>query len=136
MSKTLYLIRGLPGSGKSTLARVLVSHNSQHWEADMFFINGNGDYKFNPKLLPKAHEWCQKQVERVMKCGLDVAVSNTFTRLEELFPYRIMAEHYGYDVQIIECHGEFGSIHDVPERTIRRMRERWQPTPVDGWVAK
>lgn len=131
MRKTLYIIRGLPGSGKSTLARALVPHSSQHWEADMFFLDENGEYKFNPKLLSKAHEWCQKHVEQVMMTGHDVAVSNTFTRLEELLPYQLMAEYYGYDVQIIECHGKFGSIHNVPERTIRRMRERWQPTQVE-----
>ena len=135
--KVLYIIRGLPGSGKSTLARALVStigsFSCQHWEADMFFLDENGDYNFNPKRLREAHEWCQKNVEQVMMTGFDVVVSNTFTRLEEMLPYQLMAEHYGYNVQIIECHAEFGSIHDVPEHTIRRMRERWEPTPVqDG----
>jgi len=44
MSKTLYIIHGLPGSGKSTLAKVLVSHSSQHLEADMFFIECHGEF--------------------------------------------------------------------------------------------
>ena len=40
MEKVLYIVRGISGSGKSTFAKTL---GGQHYEADMFFINENGN---------------------------------------------------------------------------------------------
>ena len=80
--KNLYLLRGLPGSGKSTLAN---QFGDTHFEADMYFINENGEYIFNGADIKKAHQWCQSQVELAMiqnhiTDGLDssdIIVSNT-----------------------------------------------------------
>lgn len=122
----LYLIRGLPGSGKSTLAKSLVASPDQHWEADMFFVQADGTYKYDPSKIKEAHKWCQKKVEQMMKTGQDVVVSNTFVRLWELSPYQRMAERYGYVTKIIECHANFGSVHNVPKRVIKRMKDQWE----------
>ena len=47
--KELFLLRGLPGSGKSTLAKSLIGDKTYcHREADMYFVNSDGTYKFNP----------------------------------------------------------------------------------------
>ena len=59
MNKNLYLLRGIPGAGKSTLAKQL---GDSHFETDGFFMV-DGEYKFDPTKLRKAHEWCQSQVE-------------------------------------------------------------------------
>ena len=32
-------------------------------------------------------------------------------------------------LQIVECHGRFGSIHMVPDETLADMRDRWEPLP-------
>ena len=61
--KNLYLLRGIPGSGKSTLAN---QFGDVHFEADMYFINENGEYIFNGADIKKAHQWCQSQVELAM----------------------------------------------------------------------
>ena len=55
----MVLIRGLPGSGKSTCAR----EDYAHIEADMYFMDAEGNYKYNPS---KAHAWCRKMVIKHM----------------------------------------------------------------------
>ena len=50
--KDLILLRGLPGSGKSTFAKMLVRDKDyRHKEADMFFVDSEGNYKFEPSKI-------------------------------------------------------------------------------------
>jgi thymidylate kinase len=57
---TLYIIRGVSGSGKTTYAKELAAKvKCAHLETDMYFTFRDGDeceYRFNPSLLPKAHD--------------------------------------------------------------------------------
>lgn len=124
MRRKLYLVRGLPGSGKSTLAKaVSVSETAYHVEADQFW---GEEYKFTPKLIRQAHEWCLAEATRQLHLTGCVVVSNTFTTAKELLPYIQMAEHMEAIVSIFVCRGEFGSVHDVPERIIEAMKARWE----------
>lgn len=94
--KELYILRGLPGSGKSTLAESLGGY---HIEADMYFTGNDGEYNFDPKNLPTAHQWCQAMVAEWMNEDVDrIVVSNTSTQKWEIEPYMSMAEEYGYTV--------------------------------------
>jgi len=128
--KELYLLRGLPGSGKSTLAK---SIGGMHVEADMFFMEPSLEfrtvhtYKFDPSKLKEAHAWCQKTVEVCMLRDLKVVVSNTFTQEWEMQPYYDLAEKYGYRVYslIVENIHNGKSIHNVPEESINKMRDRF-----------
>jgi len=87
------------------------------------------EYVYVPSQIGQAHDWCQTQARNAMKNGHRcVLVSNTFTQLWELKTYQEMAEAYNYAVQIIECHGKFGSVHGVPEAALKRMHDRWEPT--------
>lgn len=126
--KNLYLIRGLPGSGKSTLAIRMQNFGMVHacFEADQFFMTVGGEYNFDPKLLKEAHKSCQDKTYQLMLAGYDVAVSNTFTQKWEMKPYLDMAEKLGYTVAVITCEGDYGSIHNVPEEAIQRMKDRWE----------
>lgn len=123
----LVLIRGLPGSGKSTLAKKWVNEEGYtHFEADMYFVDANGEYLFEPQLLHEAHKWCQQQTKLALKRNQNVVVSNTFVQRWEITPYAKLAKQLKVELEVIECRGDFGSIHDVPEETIIKMKRRWQ----------
>lgn len=125
MKRGLILIRGLPGSGKSTLAQCLMrSFGHAHLEADQFFMR-DGRYDFRAADLPLAHQWCQNETRRLLTSGMTVIVSNTFTTVKELRPYFDIAAEFELIPQVIACQNEFGSIHNVPEETMTRMRQRW-----------
>lgn len=127
---TLYIVRGIPGSGKSTLAKKLVPPY-RHCESDMFFMK-DGEYLFVPSKIKEAHEWCLGKVSEMMLGFSDCAVSNTFCCSWEYKPYVMAARKAGYDVQIIDCHGEWKDVHGVPEHTLKNMRSKWEPYPVSA----
>jgi predicted kinase len=126
--KVIYLLRAIPGSGKSTLAKTL---GAVHFEADMYFMEGN-EYKFDPTKLKKAHEWCRNQVEISMKNGnigdSKIAVSNTFTQEWEMKPYYELAEKYGYTVFSLIVENRHGgtNLHNVPEDVLTAMENRFE----------
>jgi len=41
-------------------------------------------------------------------------------------PYLELAETYGYQVKVITCTGSYGSIHSVPDETLKKMAQRWE----------
>jgi uridine kinase len=128
----LYLIRGLPGSGKTTLAKQMSKDmDIAHFEADMFF-EIDGEYKFDPKKLGDAHAWCLRSVADELFHGYDVIVSNTFTTKKEMNDYLELTPNS----VIIECKGNYGSVHNVPEATLAKMRNRWVPNSELGYFAE
>ncbi len=123
---TFYLIRGLPGSGKSTLARTLSKNlKIDHFEADMYFTNERGEYRFQPSNIGAAHEWCYRQFENCIFEAKNVIVSNTFTRIREMEDYIDAALKANYQIKIYRCTQSYGSIHGVPEHTIEKMKNRF-----------
>ena len=130
--KNLYLLRGIPGAGKSTLAKQL---GDSHFETDTFFMV-DGEYKFDPTKLRKAHEWCQSQIELAMinnhvTAGLDnsdIVVSNTFTQAWEMDAYYELAKQYGYRVFSIIVENRHGGVnqHNVPKDKLQMMKERFE----------
>ncbi|POB65812.1 AAA family ATPase, partial [Vibrio vulnificus] len=107
----LTLIRGLPGSGKSTLAQQLAKQtHAVHLEADMYFVDQQGRYQFDPTRLEQAHRWCLNKVCQYLKQGRAVIVSNTFVQHWEMKPYLRFAERHGLSVETLVCTGEYGSI--------------------------
>lgn len=125
----LIIIRGLPGAGKTTFAKKMYK-GIAHYEADMFFER-TGTYIFDRNKLLEAHDWCQNKVYRKILKGKDVVVSNTFTRIFEIMPYLEMlndTEHI-YDITIVELFSDYGSIHNVPDKTLANMKARWENIP-------
>jgi len=126
----LYIVRGIPGSGKSTFAKNLVGEKDYcHKEADMFFVDRDGNYNFEPSKIKDAHQWCQEEMDFLMRLEHSpVVVSNTFTQEWELQPYYELAIKYGYYVTSIIVENRHGGVneHGVPEDKIELMRNRFE----------
>lgn len=118
----LTIIRGLPGSGKSTLAK---TYNAFHVEADMYHVIGD-EYRYDTKRQKDAHNWCFAMFAMAVEAGIDVVVSNTFTRLWEFSEYIEKAKQYHYKISVIRLENDFGSIHNVPEYVVRQMETRFE----------
>ena len=128
--KQLILLRGLPGSGKSTLAKQLVGDKDYcHKEADMYFVDRDGNYKFDPTKIKDAHAWCKSEIEFAMKYEhTPVVVSNTFTQEWEMDAYFEMAKEFGYQVHSIIVENRHGgmNLHGCPEDKKEQMRNRFE----------
>ena len=132
-NKYLFLITGAAGSGKSTLAQLIqniakkyIEPIAEICEADEFwYILGKGKYAFNPKLLWKAHKWCQDSAREVMSHGANLIVSNTNIRPKDRKAYFDMAEEYGYKVVYIHLTTQFQNQHNVPDDTVKNMRDNY-----------
>ena len=124
--KELFLLRGLPGSGKSTLAK---SISEVYYEADMYFVDADGNYNFDATQIKDAHNWCQTMVSMVMEYNTPkIVVSNTFTQEWEMKSYYELAEKYGYRVYSLIVENRHGneSVHDVPAQAIDIMEKRFE----------
>ena len=100
-------------------------------EADRFFYDKYRYYEFRHDLLKEAHAWCLGTLANTIFVDRPdkVVVSNTFITKWEMQPYLDMAKRWGVTPQIVECHGNFGNVHNVPKETISQMKARWEPYP-------
>lgn len=127
MSAPMFLLAGAPGAGKSTFANRLRGTESAFiFETDNFFVDSidKRTYHFNPELLSVAHAWNQGEVIRACRdCpDIPVIVANTFTRIEEFYPYREIAKTFGRKMCIFRLLTEHDNVHNVPEETVAKMR--------------
>ena len=123
----VYVIRGAAGSGKSFLADIIANYQEYFKiEADMYFMQG-GQYNFDRSKLGEAHAWCQAEFEKKLKEGRSIVVSNTGIKKWEVEPYFKLAKQYGAKVtEIIVRSEDFGSVHNVPEETVERMKKNFE----------
>ena len=132
------LVRGLPGAGKTTYAEKM--GRDVCVAADDHFYDSAGQYNFDPKLLPDAHQSCQDKARNAMQAGKSVAVHNTFCERWEMEPYLAAAAAAGLTVEVVSvfdggCTDEQlfkRNTHGVPLETIEAMRERWEENWQDG----
>lgn len=114
----LVLIRGVPGSGKSTRASKLQGYI--HFEADMYFTK-DGEYSFDPDLLPAAHQWCIQKTRDALAQGYKVVVANVFANPWDVKPYIDL----GYPYKLVQADGLWPSVHGVDPERVERMRSTW-----------
>jgi predicted kinase len=129
--KLLILLRGLPGCGKTTFAKELEESmpGCKIISADDYFTSlEDGSYNFEASKLGVAHIKCQSRVERAMRINVSkIIVHNTSTTPQEMEPYYDMAKNSGYMVVSLIVENRHGStsVHNVPEDTLLKMRNRF-----------
>jgi predicted kinase len=124
------VLSGMPGSGKSHYTRGL--KDIEVFSADHFFINADGEYKFDHTKIGEAHAKCFRDyVEHLQhqraECDKNennnypypVVVDNTNLTAAEMAPYVQAANAYGWPVKIvtISCPPEVAfkrQTHNVP----------------------
>ena len=120
---TLTLVRGIPGSGKSTYVKT--NYHCLHLENDMFHIH-NGNYEFDTKAQKNAIEWCVSMCETALGNGMDVVVSNTFTKKAFVDAYKKIAEKYDANFEVIRCTGNYQNQHNVPKFVFESMKRGFE----------
>lgn len=125
MRPRLKIIRGIPGSGKTTYAKSL---GILHIEQDMYLVQG-GEYRWFKEAVGDAVIFCKSVADVAFNSHVDFVVSNTFTRVWEMKWYLDKAKFHGYEVEVIKCTGNYGSVHNVPDSAMEAMRARWEDFP-------
>lgn len=120
----LILVRGVPGSGKSTFAAKIFP-GAFHVENDMFHVK-DGEYRFDFNKQKDAVSWCMDMCDIALRNGMDVVVSNTFTKRRYIMAYVKLAEKYGADVSVYRMTGSFKNSHSVPVAVFENMKKGFE----------
>jgi predicted kinase len=122
------ILCGISGAGKSTIAEQI---GCEVCSADKFFMDDDGNYKFNPRFLSDVHTACLREYVELVRGGKhsDVVVDNTNTTLSEIAPYAALALAYGWEllIRIVKCDVETAfarNVHGVPRETIEKQASR------------
>ena len=137
--KTCLILRGLPSSGKTTLAKRIanmvpsfsedeLNYSQYVCSADDFHYDNEGNYNFDPAKMSEAHAYCKALFADKIDKGQElVIVANTNTSWSEFKDYGLYAELNGYLVfhLIVETRHDNKNNHEVPDETVKRMRDRF-----------
>lgn len=100
--------------------------------ADDFYMK-DGEYLFDPRLLPNAHASCMRNfTERIRVTHIDkevahhIIVDNTNTTVAEVAPYAALANAYGQELHIVTLVGDplkcFGrNLHKTPITAVMKQ---------------
>ncbi len=132
-----HIIRGLPGSGKTGLVHRL-ELEAVVCSADDFFLDSEGEYQFDPRLLGHAHAQCMGIFLNTIAKGWTAIVDNTNSQKWEMENYVFAAQLASMPVVIheimtpgIEAVRDFAArnTHGVPAAAILNMWYRWEEWP-------
>lgn len=122
----LHLIRGLPGSGKSTFAKSEYFGGMLHLENDQYWIDPNGQYKFDEKRYLNAPSFTYLMCETALQNHVNVVVSCVFVRKSSVQKYIDLAKKYNSAITIWRMAGNFGTSHNVPQGTLAEMKKNFE----------
>jgi predicted ABC-type ATPase len=110
--------------------------------ADLFFMGEGGSYNFDVSKLSEAHGSCFKNyIESMQNRTEYIVVDNTNTTAEEIAPYILGAQAFGYEVEIktILCTPNdlerfaARNRHGVPLRSIVQQYNRISTRTLPPW---
>jgi predicted kinase len=119
----LWILRGLPGAGKTHSCEedLYVCSTDHFW---------GPDYNFDPKRLSEAHGSCfRKCIEGMQNKVKTITVDNTNISKEEISPYVLAANAYGYEHEILTFWIDpllawKRNTHNVPLKVVLSMYQR------------
>lgn len=111
---SLLILRGAPGSGKDTYAKKLRSYKIV--SADDYHMK-NGIYIYDISKSHEAHEWCFKEVGKLLSRSENVVLCNTMCQNHEVTRYLKAYENIA-NIGIIRLLGQHGNSHDVPLKKV------------------
>jgi predicted kinase len=127
----LYLMSGPPGSGKSAKARLIARDKlAVILSTDDFHHTDPNNphlYLFENTRAGECHLANQERCRYFMQKGVNVIIDNTNLTNRQIGPYVRLAREFGFDVEIVYCEGDYGSVHGVPAEVIEKMRKIREP---------
>lgn len=104
--REVFILQGVSGSGKSTWAQARLASASERGvvcklvSADSFFLDEQGEYRFDGRKLPQAHGRCF--ADFLLSLGTiadEIIVDNTNSTAVEIAPYMaaVAAENSKYE---------------------------------------
>lgn len=107
LTKTVYLMRGLPGCGKSHRVRRLAGEDGLVLETDEYFYTQVGTasthYDYDKDLLPAARQWNLGRLRDVLAAGVSPIVIDRGNGLNsETREFAVCAVEGGYTVESAE----------------------------------
>jgi len=149
LTKRLIVLRGLPGSGKThvrthSFSQLFNAHDNKLdtgyiiCSADDFFTK-DGEYHFDPLLLPEAHKACfMKFVEAVNAETPHILIDNTNIHAAEYAPYMTYAQAFDYTTEIVTVWASVETAmkrqtHEVPLNIMLRMYSDLVNENVPSW---
>ena len=130
------LIRGPQGSGKSTRAQQFAARGGcAHIEADDYFLDEYGVYRFVEGKHQDAHRSCKEEARAWAAAGYTPVIANTFSMRHEIKAYLSYLDVEVSNALVLSCHRPgwtaedyaAKSEHKVPVYVISRLLRRWQP---------
>lgn len=135
------ILQAIPGVPKTVYAED-VYRDALHVSADHFFRDAEGNYRWDPKKLTKAHGQCLRRfIQHITfaepETMKDVVVDNTNVERWEMSPYVNVAKAYGWEVKIVTFEMDPDDAFEkcklgIPLEVIERADERLE-YPLRWW---
>ena len=118
--KLLYIVRGPFGTGKTEFARTITDSVISSWD----YYAKYGKNQWSEELKPYSDEYCRTSTKDLMEKGVEkIAVTNSFSKNQDLDYYYHLAEAHGYKVfcMVMDNRDNQEFKRDVPDEVVLRQ---------------